>query len=75
MASKLSIDVKLSIVGGWCDTGSARLVEAMVGAAEPGFDLVKTRAVTSGVLDLGPYALAAVECDAAPRVEATEQYV
>jgi hypothetical protein len=62
IASKVNRPVVLTMQGGWCDVGSARLVEAAAGVQEPGFQPVQERQVVGGTITLGAYALAAVVC-------------
>ena len=63
LSSKLSRPMVVTLKGGWCEAGTARVLEAGAGPdSEPGFDPPVDRAVTDGVLTLGAYALATVEC-------------
>ena len=63
ISSKLSIPMNLTIAGGWCESGTARVLEAGAGAKSPGFDPPLNRTVSAGKLELGAWALATVTCD------------
>ena len=63
ISSKLSIPMNLTIAGGWCESGTARVLEAAEGAKSPGFDPPLNRAVSAGKIELGAWALATVDCD------------
>jgi hypothetical protein len=62
ICSKLSRPMNLTIAGGWCESGTARVLEAAAGAQSPGFDPPVDRAVVGGKIALGAWALATVEC-------------
>jgi hypothetical protein len=62
ICSKLSIPINLTIAGGWCENGTARVLEAAAGAQSPGFDPPVDRAVSAGKINLGAWALATVDC-------------
>ena len=62
IASKLSIPIALTLQGGFCSNGTARVLEAAAGAQQPGFDPPVMRGVSGGKIALGAWALATVEC-------------
>ena len=60
--SKLSRPISVTIKGGWCDQGTAQVLEASAVSNEPGFDPPVNRAIVDGNIELGAYALATVVC-------------
>lgn len=62
ICSKLNRPMNLTIAGGWCESGSARVLEAAAGTTSPGFDPPVDRTVNNGKIELGAWALATVTC-------------
>ena len=62
ICSKLNHDMQLTIVGGWCERGTALVLEAKDGAPSPGFDPPVDRQVVGGKIALGAWALATIDC-------------
>ena len=62
ICSKLSVPLNVTLTGGFCDNGKARVLEAAASSDTPGFDPPVDRALVGGKIHLAAWALATVEC-------------
>jgi len=63
LANKLSVPMAVTLDGGWCDSGTARVLEAASDMKEPAFEPPRDRNFAEGKLPLAAYAFATLECD------------
>merc|ERR1712167_423623 len=54
LASKLSVPMSVRLDGGWCDSGTARVLEAAADMKEPGFEPPRDRAFSRSEIKLAP---------------------
>jgi len=58
----VSRPMSLSLHGGWCESGTAQVLEAAFNSSAPGWDPPR-RAVVHGHIALGAFALATLVCE------------
>jgi hypothetical protein len=62
IANKLRVALAVTLSGGWCVAGIARVLEAAADMKEPGFEPPRNRSFSGGTIGLGPFALAVLQC-------------